>query len=187
MHVVIRTLTDSDLARATELIRLSFADVAERFCLTRENCPGNGAFLEEEKLRADHARGVRMFGLFRPGAPEVMAGFVALKPRGAADGPAAVWYVEKLAVSPQFRRQGAGSALLGHAVAYAKTAQAETISIGVIRDHLPLVRWYEQRGFRRTREKRFASLPFTVLYMELALRPGAQGLKQPEQPPGHGL
>lgn len=183
-----RRLGKADLAAAASVIRRSFADVASRFGLTVENCPGNGAFIQEETLRRDLARGVAMYGLFmRDG----LCGFVAAKPKSHARRPlrdtaacgnsaalpipspstdgASVWYLEKLAVLPGYRGGGHGSALLARALDHMRGAGANLVSIGVIADNLPLVAWYERRGFVCTQTRVFATLPFTVQYMERVL------------------
>lgn len=168
----------ADMEAAAAVIRRSFADVAARFGLTAQNCPGNGAFLQEEALRRDLARGVAMFGLFTRGN---LCGFAAAKPKGGSParraalpgssfpGRASVWYLEKLAVLPECRTGGHGSALLAHALKHMREAGASLVSIGVIADNLPLVAWYERRGFTRAQTRVFATLPFTVQYMERAL------------------
>lgn len=157
----IRSLGPEDLESSACLIRRAFATVATDFGLTRENCPGNGAFLETEKLRRDFARGIRMFGLF---ADQEQAGFVAVKPRDES-----VWYLEKLAVAPEWRHQGFGAALLLHAIADIRAQGGKSISIGIIADNLRLMRWYERFGFQSAGTKSFVSLPFLVLYMTVDL------------------
>jgi len=91
---------------------------------------------------------------------------VAVKPR---DG--AVWYLEKLAVAPEWRHQGLGAALMTRAVAEVREQGGKSISIGIIADNIRLMRWYERFGFRRSGTRRFASLPFLVCYMSLDLEP----------------
>lgn len=168
----------ADMKAAASVIRRSFADVAARFGLTTQNCPGNGAFLREEALRRDLARGVAMFGLFTRGN---LCGFAAAKPRSGSPAQgaalsgssfpcrASVWYLEKLAVLPECRTGGYGSALLTHTLEHMREGGASLASIGVIADNLPLVAWYERRGFTRAQTRVFATLPFTVQYMERAL------------------
>lgn len=178
----IKTLSEPDMAASALLIRRSFAGVAARFGLTRHNCPGNGAFISEQALLRELARGTAMFGLF---TDEELRGFVAAKPDRGNRRPAAavagpcpsapcarppcVWYLEKLAVPPAYRESGCGTALLAHALAHMRGSGATRVRIGVIADNLPLIAWYERRGFTRTQTRDFASLPFTVQYMERPL------------------
>lgn len=164
---------------AAEVIRRSFATVASRFSLTRENCPGNGAFITAERLKGIIEAGARLFcafvksdapaeGAASCGAPLCgpLAGCVLAKKKNEE-----IWRLEKIAVLPDYRRQGCGSALLAHAEAYIKEQGGSKISISIIARHDELRRWYEKAGFGVTGCKTFASVPFTVCCMEKSLRP----------------
>lgn len=161
MTVFIRKLEETDIPQCADLIRQAFATAALEFGLTRENCPANGAFIADDKIRADMARKVTMFGLFEE---NVQIGFVALKKKNAS-----TWYIEKLAVRPEFRRQGYGGRLLLHAVEQIRLNGGLKISIGIINDNKRLRQWYERYGFVVVGSRHFTSLPFTVCYMELCL------------------
>ena len=49
MHTITQLAPD-DVPAAAEVIRQAFATVAEAFDLTEENCPTNGAFLQDAAL-----------------------------------------------------------------------------------------------------------------------------------------
>ena len=53
--------TDRDIDRLTGLIRSSFADVAQRFQLTPDNCPKHPSNYTCDWVENDLARGVRYF------------------------------------------------------------------------------------------------------------------------------
>ena len=112
----IRQLRRAELADAARVVRGAFATVAAEFGLTQENCPTNGAFLPEGRLEAQFDAGVRMAGAFDG---DVMIGFAALD-LSDAEKPE----LEKLAVLPQSRHQGAGKLLVGWAAEQARAAGA---------------------------------------------------------------
>lgn len=141
------------------MVRAAFKDVAERFFLTKENCPGNGAFLDDMKLVELWRTGMPMFGLFSAGA---LAGFVAVYKKSGG-----TYYMQKLAVAPMCRGSGYGAMLVAHCAAYARQAGAKRLCAGIIEGYDWLRRWYEDRGFTTVQVKRIAALPFAVRYMEL--------------------
>lgn len=161
MNYQIETWGRERLPAAVEIIRRSFASVASQFGLTYENCPGNGAFITEERLRNTLKRNARLFIL---NLAVEAAGCIIAKRKNAE-----IWYVEKLAVLPQHRRQGYGRALLNHAEAYIWNEGGRQILIGIISTHNKLLRWYENAGYAASETREFASLPFSVLYLTKAL------------------
>ncbi|MBN2352256.1 MAG: GNAT family N-acetyltransferase [Spirochaetales bacterium] len=149
-----------EIETCAEVIRKSFRTVADEFGLTEENAPTNPAFLTVEKLRQAIAKPVRFFGLF-DGTRQV--GCVALE---RSHDEAGVFFLERLSVVPEERRNGYGAALMDHACREAKKAGAEKIKIGIIDENRVLKRWYLDYGFTETGTKTFAHLPFTVCFME---------------------
>ncbi len=79
------------------------------------------------------------------------------------------YYLERLAVLPQKRRQGLGRQLALHAIEEARSKGAGRIGIGIIAAQHELKRWYERLGFVATATKRFSHLPFEVCLMALSL------------------
>lgn len=172
MELKIEQLYEEDLALSTTVIRLSFAPVAAEFGLNQNNCPGNGAFLQEDVLKDLFRRGVLMFGLFLRGT---LVGFVALKPKkrnmDSFGFPSVVkeWYVEKLSVLPEHRNHGFGATLIRAAAQAALDRGGESLHIGIIAENQRLKNWYEKQGFKETGIKNFPHLPFTVCYMQMPL------------------
>ena len=137
------------------MIRESFQDVARDFGLTVENCPSNGAFIKDEKLREMWDRGEsRMYGLFEDGA---MAGFAALDPDG--EGRLEIC---KLSVLPCARHGGHGKKLIDHLRAEAARLGAHTVTIGIIDENTRLKAWYMDYGFILDEVCQFPGHPFTV-------------------------
>ncbi len=157
MATTIRAAGPGDAALLADIVRRSFRDVAERFGLTRGNCPSHPSFCTDEWFANAPAKGV-VFYVAEVGG--LAAGCVALEP--AAEGAC---YLERLAVLPEQRRHGVGAALVRHVFEEARERGFRRVEIAVIAQHEELRRWYERQGFRATGTQTFPHLPFEVLYM----------------------
>lgn len=160
-EIEIRAATADDAERLAALIAAAFADVAERFGLTRANCPGHTSFITADEVRRGMGFGNRYFMAFCDGA---LCGAIAL--RLPKDG---ISIVEKVAVLPPFRRRGIGWRLVEHVFAEARRCGVSAAEIGIIAEHTELRAWYERFGFRVTRRTRYEHLPFEVLHLHKAL------------------
>jgi N-acetylglutamate synthase-like GNAT family acetyltransferase len=94
----IREANTADIPLLSRLIRESFRDVAERFCLTAENCPKHPSNCTDAWVENDLKRGVAYFILEKD---NTAAGCVALE-KASAD----VCYLGRLAVAPRCRKNG---------------------------------------------------------------------------------
>jgi N-acetylglutamate synthase-like GNAT family acetyltransferase len=155
--VPIREASTADAERLAELIREGFRDVAERFGLTRENCPKHPSQCEASWVSSAMARGVRYFV---DESPVELRGCVAVE--RVAEG---VGYLERLAVLPDHRRDGLGTALVNHSEEHARAEGIRRLEVGVIAGQGELVAWYGRRGFALFRTARFAHLPFEVAFL----------------------
>jgi len=149
----IRRLEEADLAAAADVIRRSFATVAEEFGLTEDNCPGHTSFISVERLAAQFARGWLMYGLEDGGR---LVGHVAL----TID--CGVCEIHNLAVLPDCRHRQLGRRLLDFCKDVATGCGASEISLSIMEENGPLRAWYLAHGFAHTGTARFAHLPFTV-------------------------
>jgi GNAT superfamily N-acetyltransferase len=177
MTIAVKEAGAHEAALLAGIIRDSFRDVAERFGLTPENCPAHPSNCTEEWVTQALAKGVSYYLLTDDGRP---VGCVALEcvalecaaPERAAPECAAperasgeLGYLERLSVLPAHRRRGFGRALVEHVRAEAKRRGLRRLQVGIIADHARLREWYERLGFLPTGTKRFAHLPFEVLFM----------------------
>ena len=161
---MIREITyETDLRNSVNVIRDAFETVALEFNLTRDNCPSSPAFVTIRQLRDLRIKGVKFFGLFQDG---VQVGFVAVE---RADDT--VYYLEKLAVPPQYRHRGYGKKLVKFVLEYVKERKGERVSLGMIDQSTVLKDWYKTLGFCETGTKKFEQLPFTVCFMDKSLLP----------------
>ncbi len=150
--------TETDLAAGVQVIRNSFATVAREFQLNEANCPTNPAFITIERLRDLKDKGVRLFGLYRA---NLLAGFVAIEKAGES-----LFYMEKLAVLPDFRHRGFGKQLMDFVFEYVTADKGKKVSIGIVNENTRLKNWYQEYGFVETGIKKYEHLPFTVCFME---------------------
>jgi len=164
--MTIRPACVEDIPMVTSLLRRACATVAKRFGLTPENCPKSPAFYTEDRVKADLDRGVQYYFL-EEGAE--LCGCVALE-KARPD----VGYLERLAVLPEHRSKGYGSALVRHVLAQAQSIGLERIGIGIIAEDTPLAEWYRRFGFLLTGTRQFDHLPFTVAFMEKELRESSE-------------
>jgi ribosomal protein S18 acetylase RimI-like enzyme len=157
----IRESGKEDCSLLADLIRDSFKDVAERFDITRENAPTHPYFCTEAWVEEAINRGVRFFVLEYNGKS---VGCVGLENAGKGE-----FFMERLAVLPEARRNGLGEALIEHAFNAAREAGGRDLLIGVISGELQLLDWYRRLGFNEVGRKYFEHLPFQVVFMSRKL------------------
>jgi N-acetylglutamate synthase-like GNAT family acetyltransferase len=161
MEYTIRQARSEDSETLVKLIRTGFRDVAERFGLTRENCPTHPSNCTLESVKADLSKGVKYFVLEQDGSP---VGCVAVEQANPQ-----TCYVERLAVLAESRHKGFGQALMKHAMGVAKELGAVRAEIGIISGNVELKDWYERMGFVVTQTRNFPHLPFQVTFMAIDL------------------
>lgn len=151
-------IIDEDCVR---VIRDSFITVANQFNITRQNAPTNPAYIELESLQTMKQKGVDMYGAY---INKYLVGFVAIE-KSDKD----LYFMEKLAVLPEYRHNGYGSRLIDFVVETVKKAGGKKISIGIINENKVLKDWYIQNGFSVSGIKQFPHLPFDVCFLERAV------------------
>ena len=155
----IREITgEEELKTSARVVRNAFRTVALDFEFTRENNPTHPSFMTIRRLRRDRDMRVKFFGLF---LGERQIGFIAVEKADAA-----LYYIERLAVLPQYRHRRYGKKLMEFAFEYIRTNGGTKVSIGIINEHTVLKEWYKGLGFKETSVREFAHLPFTVCFME---------------------
>ncbi|MCL2813792.1 MAG: GNAT family N-acetyltransferase [Oscillospiraceae bacterium] len=167
---MIKQLNPSDFSLAAKVIRASFATVAKEFGLTEENCPTHTSFsTTTEKLRKNQSWGWLMYGFFDGGN---LAGHVAISKEYVPDSREAttVYEIHNLAILPEYRHKGYGKQLLEFSKNKVKELGGSKITIGIIEENTVLKNWYAANGFIHTGTKRFEQFPFTVGFMELAIK-----------------
>jgi len=153
-------ITVEELNSSVHVIQKSFYTVADEFGLTVQNCPTNPAFMKESDLLKTKEKDVSMYGLFNEGN---QIGFVALE-KPTPDST--VFYLERLAVLPEYRHKGYGRLLMDYAFEVVKKNNGKKISIGIINENLRLKKWYVDYGFKELEIKQYPHLPFDVCFLE---------------------
>ena len=156
-QIHIREADITDISLLSELIRLSYRDVAGRFKLTASNCPKHPSNYTDESVEKDFRRGVSYYILENRDRP---AGCVAIE-KANPD----LCYLERLAVLPHARKQGLGRQLVEHVLHKARELGSKSISIGIIAEQTELKQWYQKMGFIEGPTKVFSHLPFRVTFM----------------------
>lgn len=160
MHI--RNTTTDDARLLAMLISESNKDVALRFGLNADNCPGHPSFCNETWVLADFARGERYFILQDNGTA---IGCVACE-----NPSAGLAYLNRLSVLSTHRKKGGGERLVRHVIGLAQLSEVGSISIGIIAAHAELKRWYLKLGFSEGETKTFPHLPFAVCYLTYAVQ-----------------
>ena len=152
---------ENELRESARVVRIAFKTVALELNLTRENSPTHPSFITTGRLREDRGKGVRFSGLF---LGDMQIGFIAVEKDNTN-----LYYVERLAVLPEYRHRGYGAQLMQFAFEYIKTNGGKKVSIGIINEQTILKNWYKGLGFVEVSTREFTHLPFTVCFMEKAI------------------
>lgn len=150
----------SDFTALAQLLNQAFATVAKEFGLTKENSPTNNAFINGEQLKSQLTHN-REFYVYKENTQCI--GFIAIEQALNTPG---TFYIEKLAVSPDYRHAGIGIKLMNFASERIKQLGGKYISIGLIDSNIVLKNWYQKQGFSVIEIKKFPHLPFDVCIME---------------------
>ncbi len=158
MNPTIRNASPEDMELLTCMIKKSYRTVAERFQLTRENCPKHPSNCTLEWIEKDFEKGVRYFILEADAIPVGCAAIEHAEPD--------MCYLERLSVIPKYRKKGYGNLLVDHIKKEAKKIDVIHIGIGIIAEQTDLRNWYENQGFVCGETKQFDHLPFAVGLMK---------------------
>lgn len=162
---MIRRIEKDELPMCLDFIHLCFSTVAEKFGLTRENCPGHNAYMPMEKLENFWNWGFMMYGLFEQnqnGENELTGYFSISKDPEKKD----TWMLHNLCVKPQKRKQGYGRQLLDYAKEKTREQGGKILFLDFIDEYTELKEWYFMNGFKFKGTVKYEHLPFTVGYAE---------------------
>ena len=160
---MIQQLEQSAFSVAAEVIRASFATVADDLGITEDNCPKYVGFVTTtERLQTQYGWGWQIYGLYEK---ERLVGYVSISKEG--DG---IYELHNLAVLPEFRHVGYGKQLLDFCFARIKEAGGCKVTISIVEENTVLKNWYVAYGFVHTGTKKFEHLPFTSGYMEMGVK-----------------
>jgi ribosomal protein S18 acetylase RimI-like enzyme len=152
----IRELTGLSLEPSVAIIRRAFGKVAPGLGITQENAPMFPAFVTIDGLEEMRARGAVFYGYF---LGERQVGTVAVEKREKG------YFMERLAVLPEYWHGGIGRELVDSVVEYVKKLGVKELHLGMVNEETVLKKWYEGMGFREVELRKFEGLPFTVSFM----------------------
>ncbi len=156
-------VSPSDLDRSMRIIQDAFITVADQFGLTRQNCPTNPAFIDAVKMNNLQTDIREFFLVFYQ---HHAVGFVAIEKSMNEPG---VFFIEKLAVIPEYRHRGIGREIMQFAEKRIKESGGQIASIAIIDEHEFLKDWYKKMGYMVQGNRKFDHLPFTVCFMKKEL------------------
>jgi len=152
--------SEQDLRNSVVVLRKAFGTVAADFNLTPDNCPTNPAFCELEHLINMQKKGIELYKLM---LKDKQIGFIAVEKSEKEPG---TFYIERLAVLPEYRHEGYGRQLMDFAINHIEALGGRRVSIALIDDHTLLKAWYKNQDFHETSKKNFHHLPFHVCFMQ---------------------
>lgn len=159
--MIIQIKDKEQLNICLDIIRNSFATVAEEFSLTESNCPSHTAFITMDKLEMQYDDDRPMFLFYQDAIP---VGYFSLAKCSDEE-----WELNNLAVLPKYRHLGIGKAMIDYAVKTVINYGGTKISIGIIEENTTLKSWYLNLRFKHISTHKFEHLPFTVGFMEMKL------------------
>jgi diaminopimelate decarboxylase len=159
--ITIHPLSPEQLPEYADVIRKSFATVAEEFGYTHS--PEFSSNIPNELLEERVVPGYHPFGAFFEGK---MIGFVSLTDEGEG-----IYKLAKLTVLPEFRHFGYGKTLLDYCKGKICELGGKKITLKLMEDDTRLINWYRSNGFIHTGTKKYDHVPFSVGHMEWACDP----------------
>ena len=162
---MIRRIEKEELPMCLDFIHLCFSTVAEKFGLTKENCPGHNAFMPMEKLENFWNWGFMMFGLFeqnQKGDKELVGYFSISKDPEKEE----TYVLHNLCVKPQMRKQGYGKQLLDFAKEKVRELGGKILFLDFVNEYAELKEWYLKNGFEFKGTVKYEHMPFTVGFAE---------------------
>jgi ribosomal protein S18 acetylase RimI-like enzyme len=160
LKMITKVSGQSDFNVLAKLLNEAFATVAQDFGLTKENCPTNNAFITPDDLRLQLTGSREFYSYMDRDQP---VGFIAVE-RSSRDPE--IFYIEKVAVHPDFRHRDIGYLLMDYATERITILGGKRISIGLIDANEILKKWYQAQGYSTVEIKTYEHLPFDVCIME---------------------
>jgi GNAT superfamily N-acetyltransferase len=160
----IREINGRSLVKSVAILRRAFGEVTAQFGITEANAPTYTAYTTVEKIKEMADRGALFYGYYHDGG---QVGVVALEKRDAADSFINGYFIERLAVLPEYWHSGIGRELVAFTIERARERGVKTLYLGMVNENTVLKQWYLGMGFREVVVKKFPHLPFTVGFLTL--------------------
>ena len=154
----IKPLAVNQLPEYAEVIRQSFATVANDFGYTLENCPRHTSFITNQRLLDKISENYYPFGCF---VGKKIIGFASITDVGNG-----IYEMNHVSILPEYRHLKYGAALLNFCKAKVIELGGSSITLSFIEESTVLKSWYISNGFVHMGAKSYEGLPFTVGYMK---------------------
>lgn len=159
--IMIRKVNLNEMQACSDLIKESFASVADKFNITKENAPNYVAFsTTPDKLTEQYLSGREMYIYV---LDERIIGYFSLNFYDNASE------LCNLCVLSEYRHKKIGGDLLQFAIQRVKSKQVDKLTLSIVEENAVLKEWYSSFGFIHTHTKKYDFFPFTCGYMELQL------------------
>lgn len=149
----------TDLSEVVQVLNLSHGTVAKKFGFTKESNPSNNAFITDTELRKQLVSGINLYVI---NTDNRIVGCIAIE---ESKSKAGTYYIEKVSVLPEYRKNGFGIKLMDFACSEIKNRGGTEIGIALIDEYTELKNWYLKQKFKITGTKKFEHLPFCVCFM----------------------
>ncbi|MEG6513949.1 GNAT family N-acetyltransferase [Desulforamulus ruminis] len=153
----------SDSERICQIIRVSFQKQAEELGITPEKYPNFVAFETAERVQSRMNQGDKAIMLFLKDKP---IGTISY----SVDKESWKGTIKRLAVIPEYRGNGYGQLLTNYAEGALKEHPVTCIELSIVAQFKGLKEYYQSLGYAVRESKRFATLPFEVLFMEKKIK-----------------
>lgn len=158
---MIRKANFDEMQACSDLIKESFASVAVKFNITKENAPNYVAFsTTPDKLTEQYLNGREMYVYV---LDKQIVGFFSLSYHESN------CEINNLCVLHEYRHKGIGRELINFAIQRVKSKRADKLTLSIVEENTALKEWYSSFGFIHTHTKKYDFFPFTCGYMELKL------------------
>jgi len=142
-----------------QIISNSFADVALKFNLNPKNAPTHPSNCTKDWIETDVKNNKEYYGYFKD---DILIGCVCYEDKKDDNE---ICYLGRLAILPEFRKNGYGRKLIKYFENMVKTKNRKRIEIGIISEHSELKYYYKKNGFIENNIQKYEHLPFKVLSM----------------------
>ncbi len=163
MLIIRKVEIDIDQYELQEIMQKSFKTVADEFDLTKEKAPTNPAYITLEKIHESVESGIEFYiGIEN----DKKVGCIAIEKDGNRIGN---FFIERLAVIPDYRHNRFGEYLLDYAIKEIRKREGKSAGIAIINENRELKDWYIKYGFIEDSIKKYNHLPFTVCFMSMVI------------------
>lgn len=155
-----QVIINDDFNQFAKLLNESYLTVVDDFGITKENCPFHNAYINGVALKSKLISNREFYCMEENNKP---IGFIVIE---KSENEKDTFYIEKVAVHPDFRHKGKGKQIMEFAEMRINELGGKRISVGLIDENQQLKDWYKSQGYNETGIKIFEHLPFKVCFME---------------------